>query len=149
MLIMNTDSIWSVLEESFEALLDAYGGPAMMKAGAELALAPGWMTWVSAIWLCGSESISTASFMRMFPYGLARLNEDRFAAAVAQGYLIADGSAGFRPTEAGAEAVSDYVHPKSQVSTQWVAEHLPTRPSALSKSFGAIPESRAGSDPSK
>ncbi len=97
---MNPNSIWPVLEECFD-LLGGYGFPAMGKAAAELGLEPGWMTWISAIWLFGSEPITTAEFMRMLPYGLAHLNEERFVAAVRQGYLLSDGKNGYTPTAAG------------------------------------------------
>jgi hypothetical protein len=62
----------------------------MDKTASELNLADDWFNWVVAIWLFGSEPITTAKFMRMLPYGLARLNEERFASAARQGYLRAD-----------------------------------------------------------
>jgi hypothetical protein len=61
-------------------------------------------TWLFAIWLFGSEPITTANFMRMFPYGLARLNDEHFASAVQHGYLLADGKIGYTPTESGMKA---------------------------------------------
>ena len=97
---MNLTSIWSVLEETFDRL-GGYGFAAMNKAATELSLEPGWMTWIAAIWLFGSEPITTAIFMRMVPYGLPHLNEERFASAMRQGYLITDGKNGYIPTEAG------------------------------------------------
>ena len=100
---MNPNSIWSVLEDTFD-LLGSYGFAAMDKAATELELKPGWMTWIAAIWLFGSEPITTANFMRMLPYGLARLNEERFASVVVQGYLISDERNGYTPTEAGMRA---------------------------------------------
>jgi len=42
--------------------------------------------------------------MRIFPYGLARLNDERFASAVQHGYLISDGKNGYIPTELGMKA---------------------------------------------
>jgi hypothetical protein len=97
---MNLNSIWSALEETFD-LLGGYGFAAMDKGATEMGLEPGWMTWIAAIWLFGSESITTPSFMRMLPYGLARLNEERFASAMRQGYLACDGQNSYSPTEAG------------------------------------------------
>lgn len=97
---MHLHSIWSALEESFDILGD-YGYPAMDRVAAELALHPGFFTWVTAIWLFGSEPFTTAQFMRMFPYGLARVNEERFISAVRQGYLNSEGRTGYVPTEAG------------------------------------------------
>jgi hypothetical protein len=76
----------------------------MDKTATELALEPGWFTWVAAIWLFGSEPITTANFMRMLPYGLARLNEERFASAARQGCLFSDGQGGYSPTERGLDA---------------------------------------------
>jgi hypothetical protein len=97
---MNLNSIWSVLEEDFDILGD-YGYPAMDRAAAEIALEPGWMTWVAAIWLFGSEPFTTAQFMRMFPYGLVRLTDERFASAAQQGYLISNGANGYTSAEEG------------------------------------------------
>lgn len=84
---MNLNAIWSALEESY-ALLGDYGYPAMDKAAEEFALAPDYFTWVTAVWLFGSETFSAAQYMRMFPYGLARVNEVRFAYAAQKGYLV-------------------------------------------------------------
>ena len=100
---MNLGSIWSVLEDTYD-LLGSYGFPAMGRAATEMALEPGWMTWIAAIWLFGAEPITTAAFMRMLPYGSARVNEDRFASAVRLGYLLADGENGYIPTAAGLRA---------------------------------------------
>ena len=100
---MNLGSIWSVLEDTYD-LLGSYGFPAMGRAATEMELEPGWMTWIAAIWLFGAEPITTAAFMRMLPYGSARVNEDRFASAVRLGYLLADGENGYIPTAAGLRA---------------------------------------------
>ena len=97
---MNLNSIWSVLEESFDILGD-YGYPAIDKVADELDLEPGYFTWLAAIWLFGSETITTEKYMRMFPYGLARVNDERFASAVRKGYLVSDGKDGYVHTEAG------------------------------------------------
>ena len=45
------------------------------------ALEPDYFTWVTAVWLFGSETFSAAQYKRMFPYGLARVNEECFASA--------------------------------------------------------------------
>jgi len=100
---MKSKAIWTLLEEIFDTL-GSYGFPAMAQAAAELQLEPGWFTWIAAIWLFGSEPITTAAFMRMLPYGLARLHEERFVAAVQQGYLVSDGKGGYIPTTAGMSA---------------------------------------------
>lgn len=100
---MNLRTTWSMLEETFD-LLGGYGFAAMDRAATEMELEPGWMTWIAAIWLFGSEPITTANFMRMLPYGLARLNEERFASALRRGYLVSDEQNGYTPTEAGMRA---------------------------------------------
>ena len=97
---MNLKSIWSALEDVYD-ILGGYGFAAMDKAAAEMDLTPDWSTWLLAIWVFGSEPITTANFMRIFPYGLARLNDERFASAVQHGYLISDGKNGYTPTEFG------------------------------------------------
>lgn len=97
---MNLNSVWSVLEEIFD-LLGPYGYPAMDKAADEFALDPDYFTWVTAVWLFGSETITTAKYMRMFPYGLTRVNEERFASAAQKGYLVSDGKGGYTHTEEG------------------------------------------------
>lgn len=97
---MNKKAIWSRLEDGFD-ILGGYGYPMMDKTAEELNLDDDWITWIAAIWLFGSEPITTAKFMKMFPYGLARLNEECFASAVRQGYLILDTESGYSPTETG------------------------------------------------
>ena len=93
---MNLNSIWSVLEDTFD-MLGGYGFAAMDKAATEMELKPDWSTWLFAIWLFGSEPITIANFMRIFPYGLAHHNEERFASAVQHGYLISDGKTDTSP----------------------------------------------------
>lgn len=97
---MNLNSIWYLLEESFDLLGD-YGFPAIDKVADELNLEPGYFTWVTAIWLFGSETITTTKYMQMFPYGLASVNDNRFASAVREGYFVSDGKDGYVHTEAG------------------------------------------------
>ena len=100
---MNLKSIWSALEDVYD-ILGGYGFAAMDKAATEMELTPDWSTWLFAMWLFGSEPITTANFMRIFPYGLAQYNEERFASAVQHGYLISDGKNGYIPTELGMKA---------------------------------------------
>lgn len=100
---MNLKSIWSALEDVYD-ILGGYGFAAMDKAATEMELTPDWSTWLLAIWVFGSELITTANFMRIFPYGLARLNDERFASAVQHGYLISDQKNGYTPTEFGMKA---------------------------------------------
>ena len=63
---MNKASAWFLLEEAFDILGDC-GYPAMDKTASELNLDDDWFTWVAAIWLFGSEPITTSKFMCMFP----------------------------------------------------------------------------------
>lgn len=100
---MNLNTIWSVLEDVYD-ILGSYGFAAMDKAATEMGLKLDWSTWLFAIWLFGSEPITTANFMRIFPYGLAPHNEEHFASAVRHGYLISDGKNGYIPTEFGMKA---------------------------------------------
>ena len=100
---MYLKSTWSALEDVYD-ILGGYGFAAMDKAATEMELKPDWSTWLFAIWLFGSEPITTANFMRIFPYGLARHNEERFVSAVQHGYLISDGKSGYTPTEFGMKA---------------------------------------------
>jgi hypothetical protein len=97
---MNLHSIWSALEESSDSLGN-YAYPAMDNVAAELSLPPDYFTWVAAINMFGCNSFTTAEFMRIFPYGLARVNEESFASAIQHGYLVADGQDGYRATESG------------------------------------------------
>jgi len=97
---MSVKSTWSLLEDGFD-ILGGYGYPAMDKTASELNLDDDWSTWAVAIWLFGSEPITTTKYMRMFPYGLARLNEERFASAAKQGYLRAGKESGYSPTDNG------------------------------------------------
>ena len=100
---MNLKSIWSTLEDVCD-ILGGYGFAAMDRAATEMELKPDWSTWLFAIWLFGSEPITTANFMRIFPYGLAQHNAERFASAVQHGYLISDEKDGHTPTEFGMKA---------------------------------------------
>ena len=120
---MNLKSIWSALEESYD-VYDEVVSPAIMKRGEENHLPPGWTTWVVAVLLFPAESISSARHMRIFPYGLARTMDERFASAAQNGYLISDGD-GYRPTEMGKRIA----HQVLQAATDSLA-HVQPLPSA-------------------
>jgi predicted transcriptional regulator len=74
---------------------------ALDQAAAELDLEPGWITWLWAFCLFGSDPFSTAAYMRIRPYGSARVNEDRFTSAVRQGILTANSQNEYLLTEKG------------------------------------------------
>jgi len=97
---MNLNSIWSALEESLE-IFNGYAFSAAGKAAKELSLPAGYFTWVQAIWLFNAEPFTVTHFMRCFPYGLAQVNDERFASAVQQGYLASNGQGVYRATESG------------------------------------------------
>ena len=70
---MNLNAIWSALIEGFAPL----GNSEMETTANELGVGDGWITWLWASWLFASEPFSTASFMRIRPYGSARVIEAR------------------------------------------------------------------------
>ena len=98
---MNLNSIWTVLEESSEILVDNYAYPVMDKIAEELSLSPDYFTWVAAIWLFGAEPFTIAQYMRIFPYGLSQANEKRFSSAIRGGYLTSAGLGSYQATERG------------------------------------------------
>ncbi|MBI3161514.1 MAG: hypothetical protein HYZ23_03345 [Chloroflexi bacterium] len=98
---MNLNSTWSALEESMNMLGDDYGYSALFKRAEELAPESNWLTWIPAVSMFAPETFTVADFMRLFPYGLAQLNEKRFAIAVQRGYLTADDQGGYCATESG------------------------------------------------
>ncbi|MBE7436593.1 MAG: hypothetical protein HS100_21940 [Anaerolineales bacterium] len=100
---MNLKSLWSALEEAYEPL-DSYPNTVLMKLIPELNLPPGWFTWFAAAVLFGAEPITTENYMHLFPYGLARLIEERFASAAQQGYLVAE-EGKYRLSENGASVI--------------------------------------------
>jgi hypothetical protein len=102
---MNMNSTWSALLECEHILDNEYIFPAMFKLADELALAPGWLSWMPAAGMFWDEPFTIEQFMRVLPYGLAHLNEERLNAAVQKGYLTADGEGNFRAAESGKEAV--------------------------------------------
>jgi hypothetical protein len=143
---MTLSAIWSSLEESFDILGD-YGYPAMDKAAEEFALGPDYFTWVAAIWLFGSETITTEQYMRMFPYGLAGVNEARFASAVQDGYMISNGRGRYTHTEEGLEIAKKLW----RAAGDSLASLKPMPPENLQRLFGyfdrLIEASLAASEP--
>ena len=127
---MNLNTIWSSLEDVYD-ILGGYGFAAMDKAATEMELKPGWSTWLFAIWLFGPGPITTANFMRIFPYGLARLNDERFASAVQHGYLISDGKDGYIPTEFGMKAA----HKVWRAAGDSIASSKPMPEAEMEKAF--------------
>jgi len=106
---MNLNSIWSALEESFDPLNDgAYSS--WEKIATEQGLEPGWITWVSALFVFGAEPFSTAAFMRLFPYGSARVLEARFELAVKHGILTASSENEYCAAEKGKHWISQMIH---------------------------------------
>lgn len=99
--LVNKILIWSLLEEIVETISDNYAYPAMDKAAQEYSLSPDYYTWASAVWLFSSGEFTIRQFMRVFPYGLAQVNEERFMAAIRQGFLTSDGQDRYHPTESG------------------------------------------------
>lgn len=97
---MNHNSIWAVLEESAD-ILGGYGYPAMDKAAAEAGLSPDYFSWVAAVNLFAPHSFTLAQFMRIFPYGLPKVNEARLAFAVQQSFLTFGGQGQYCATESG------------------------------------------------
>ena len=111
---MNLKSIWSVLEESSDILGDNYAYPAADKAAEELSLPANFYNWVTAIWAFDANPFSIAQFMRCFPYGLARVNDERLTSAVGQGYLASDGQGVYRATESGRTTALRLIHVGSE-----------------------------------
>jgi len=99
--LVNKILVWSLLEEIVETLGDNYAYPAMDKAAQEYSLSPDYYTWASAVWLFSSGEFTIRQFMRVFPYGLAQVNEERFMAAIRQGFLTFDGHSRFHATDSG------------------------------------------------
>lgn len=130
---MNLNSTWSALEDIYD-ILGGYGFSAMDKAATEMELKPDWSTWLFAIWLFGSEPITTANFMRIFPYGLASHNEERFASAVQHGYLVSDGKNGYIPTEFGMKAA----HKVWRAAGDSLAALKPIPEAQMEKAFGYL-----------
>ncbi|MBE7436595.1 MAG: hypothetical protein HS100_21950 [Anaerolineales bacterium] len=99
---MNLNPTWSALEEIYD-ILGGYGYPAIDKTAEEMGLEPDFFTWLVAVWLFGAETFTVADFMRMFPYGQPRENEESFTAAAQKGYLISNGNSGYVRAQKGME----------------------------------------------
>ena len=124
---MNLKSVWSMLEESY-GVCDDIVSSAIVQRGGDIHLPPGWTTWVVAVLLFPAESISSARHMRIFPYGLARTMDERFASAAQNGYLLPDGD-GYRPTETGKRIA----HQVLQAATDSLAHVQPLPSSDLQR----------------
>lgn len=97
---MEQETIWSVLEECFEPLnTDAYA--VWQKIAKEQSFASGWMIWVAATFIFNDEPFSVEEFMRIFPYGSADVNTNRFKSAIRQGFLVSSTENKFNATEKG------------------------------------------------
>lgn len=118
---MNLNALWSTLMESVEPLSDF----ALDKAVAAFNLEPGDMTWLWAIALFDAEPFSTAAYMRIRPYGSARINETRFASAVERNILSVNTQNEFRATEKGKELIVKFMRTADESIT-----HLQPIPSA-------------------
>ena len=94
---MNLNTIWDSLVEGFYPL----GNSEMEKTANELGIGDGWATLLWAAWIFDSEPFSTETFMRIRPYGLARLIETRFASATKQGFLAVNSKNEYLCTEKG------------------------------------------------
>lgn len=106
---MNLNAIWSALQEGFDPLNDgAYS--AWENLATEQGYEPGWITWVSALFVFGAESFSTAAFMHLFPYGSARVLKGRFALAVKHGILTASSEDEYCATEKGKHWINQMIH---------------------------------------
>jgi predicted transcriptional regulator len=125
---MNLHSIWSVLEESFDPLNeDAY--QAWAKIATEQGLEPGWITWLSAQFVFGVEPFTTMEFMRLFPYGSARVLEGRFESAVKHGILTSSTESQYCATEKGVAWKSQMI----QAAMALIAHLQPIPPADLQK----------------
>jgi len=118
---MNLNTIWSTLMEAIEPLSDL----ALERADAELNPEPGWLTWLWAICLFDPEPFSIAAYMRIRPYGSARVNEARFASAFKQGMLTVNSQNEYLLTEKGRHFVNKFF----QVAESSIA-HLQPIPTA-------------------
>lgn len=112
---MDHKNIWSLLEEGSEILFDKYVDPAMDETVQNLSLPSDYFPWAAAIWLFDANPFTVAQFMRYFPYGLAQVNEERFASAVRQGYLAPDVQGIFRATEKGRSAAARLIQAGKEV----------------------------------
>ena len=124
---MNLKSIWSALEEAYGVCSDA-SAPAIEKFAEENHLSAGYWSWVPAIILFPDEPISSAQWMRIFPYGIPQTINERLASAAEGGYLVADGE-GFHSTEKGKVVA----HQGLQAITNGIAHLHPLPPNDLQR----------------
>ncbi len=124
---MNLKSIWSVLEESYGVCSDT-SAPAIEEFAEENHLSSGYWSWGPAIILFPDETISSAQWMRIFPYGIPQTINGRLASAAEGGYLVKDGD-GFRSTEKGKAAA----HQGLQALTDGIAHLHPLPPADLQR----------------
>ena len=124
---MNLKSIWSALEESYGVCSDT-SAPAIEKFAEENHLSAGYWSWGPAIILFPGETISSAQWMKIFPYGIPQTINWRLASAAERGYLVADGN-GFRSTGKGKVVA----HQGLQALTDGIAHLHPLPPSDLQR----------------
>lgn len=124
---MNFKSTWSALEESYGVCSDI-GAPVIEKFAEENRLSAGYWSWGPAIILFPDELISSAQWMRIFPYGIPQTINERLASAAEGGYLVKDGD-GFRSTEKGKAAA----HRGLQALTDGIAHLHPLPPNDLQR----------------
>ena len=124
---MNLQTIWTALEESYGVCADA-SAPAIEKFAEESHLSSGYWSWGPAIILFPDETISSAQWMRIFPYGIPQTINGRLASATEGGYLVQDGD-GFRSTEKGKAAA----HQGLQALADGIAHLHPLPPNDLQR----------------
>ena len=122
---MNLNAIWNSLVEGFYPL----GNSEMEKTANELGVGDGWITLLWASWLFASEPFSAASFMRIRPYGSARVIEARLADAARQDILSVHSEGEYQCTENGKQVVDQIVQSAEEV----IAHLQPIPPAELQK----------------
>ncbi len=128
---MNLNSIWTALDEGFDPLNeDAYS--AWQKIATEQGLEPGWITWVAALFVFGSEPFTTEEFMRLFPYGSAHVLRARFELAVSHGILSVNSENQYHATEKGMVWIKQMIH----AAIKSIAHLQPIPPADLQKIVG-------------
>ena len=124
---MNLQFIWSALEESYDVCSDT-SAPAIEKFAEESHLSAGYWSWGPAIILFPDETISSAQWIKIFPYGIPQTINGRLASAAEGGYLVVNGE-GFRSTEKGKAAA----HQGLQALTDGIAHLHPLPPADLQR----------------
>lgn len=130
---MSLTTIWSEFEAGMDIVSDI-GYAAAEELAAGLGLAPGWFTWAIEPAFFDCQPFTLAEFMRRYPYRSPEVNEARFAPALQDGYLVADGPGRFRASAAGdalarqlAQALSGsiaHLQPLSAEALRRLASHL-------------------------